>query len=119
MSQVARMFRAQREQDPRYLAWIRKLPCLICGDDITVEAAHIRYADHSVAKRGTGMGEKSDDKWAVPLCNKHHHEQHEMNEKDFWKIYEIDPVKAAAGLKLNEYDSNAADIIVSWWADPE
>ena len=37
------------------------------------------------------MAEKPSDKWAVPLCNRHHREQHGMNEMDFWKCNGINP----------------------------
>jgi hypothetical protein len=41
------------------------------------------------------MGEKSSDKWALPLCGKHHREQHSMNEREFWASYGIDPFALA------------------------
>jgi hypothetical protein len=47
----------------KYLAWIRTLPCLICGRTGGVEAAHT--GPH-------GMAQKSPDTSAVPLCVRHH-----------------------------------------------
>ncbi len=32
-------------RDPKYLAYIRTLPCCICGNNIQTEAAHIRTAN--------------------------------------------------------------------------
>jgi len=86
-------FRQPRAEDPEYLKYIRQQPCCICGENTTVEAAHLRvgYIAASVPKRATGMGEKSSDKWALPLCGKHHREQHTMNEREFWSRYGLDP----------------------------
>jgi hypothetical protein len=51
-------------------------------------------------KRSTGMAEKPSDWWAVPLCGKHHREQHAMNERAFWKVFNVDPIRVAAFLYL-------------------
>ena len=72
-------FRNWRIRDEGYLDWIRQQPCCICGDDVFVEAAHLRVSSINIGKNGTGMGEKPSDKWALPLCGKHHREQHTMN----------------------------------------
>jgi hypothetical protein len=45
------------------------------------------------------MAEKPSDKWALPLCNRHHAEQHSMNELAFWKQYDIDPFMLAITLR--------------------
>jgi hypothetical protein len=47
----------------RYLAWIRTLPCLVCGRTAGVKAAHT--GPH-------GIAQKSADNSAVPLCARHH-----------------------------------------------
>lgn len=47
----------------KYLAWIRTLPCLVCGRTMGVEAAHT--GPH-------GMAQKSPDTSAIPLCARHH-----------------------------------------------
>lgn len=60
---------------------VRQARCLICGDDVTVEAHHPRF--------GVGMGTKADDRLAVPLCGRHHRELHRMNEREFWASYGI------------------------------
>lgn len=92
------MKRQPREFDPDHLAFIRTLPCVVCGDDVTVEAAHIRYVDRSVAKPMTGLGIKPDDKYTVPLCGLHHRDQHNNNEREWWETLGIDPVKKALAL---------------------
>ena len=50
-------------RNARYLAWIRTLPCIVCGSDRAIEASHT--GPH-------GLGQKSSDYSAVPLCIKHH-----------------------------------------------
>jgi len=84
-------FRSPRSEDPQYLDYLRQQPCCICGDNTTVEAAHLRIGSINDGKRSTGMGEKPSDRWALPLCGEHHREQHSMNELEFWARYGIDP----------------------------
>ena len=50
-------------RDSEYLRWIRTLPCVVCGTTRYVEAAHT--GPH-------GLGQKSADSTAVPLCPRHH-----------------------------------------------
>jgi hypothetical protein len=45
------------------------------------------------------MAEKPSDKWALPLCNRHHREQHSMNELEFWKSHGIDPFMLAIKMR--------------------
>lgn len=91
--------RQPRERNERHLDYIRSLPCCICKDDTGTEAAHIRTASLENGKLHTGMAEKPSDKWAVPLCNKHHREQHSISEMDFWTKYGIDPFMLAITLR--------------------
>ena len=51
------------QRKPRYLAWIRSQPCCVCGSTRGVEASHT--GPH-------GVGQKSPDTSAIPLCAKHH-----------------------------------------------
>jgi hypothetical protein len=90
--------REARQRDERHLDFIRSLPCCICGG-IDTEAAHIRTASLAHGKQHTGMAEKPSDKWALPLCNRHHTEQHSMAELRFWKKYGIDPFLLAISLR--------------------
>ena len=90
--------REPRQRDAKHLDYIRSLPCCICGG-IDTEAAHIRTSSLAHGKTHTGMGEKPSDKWTVPLCNRHHSEQHSMWEMDFWKKYDIDPFMLAITLR--------------------
>ena len=90
--------RDPRQKDARHLAWIRQQPCCICGDNTTTEAAHLRTSNIEIGKDDHGWGRPSD-KWALPLCGKHHREQHSMNEMDFWKCHGINPFILAMTLK--------------------
>lgn len=91
--------RQPRERDEKYLDYIRGLPCCICGEDTTVEAMHIRTGALEYGKPHTGMAQKPDDKWALPGCNRHHAEQHTMNEMEFWAKYNINPFILAMTLR--------------------
>jgi hypothetical protein len=51
------------QRNPRYLAWIRTQPCCVCGSKLSIEASHT--GPH-------GLGQKSPDSSAIPLCAKHH-----------------------------------------------
>lgn len=75
----------QRVRDPDYLDWIRTRPCLLfllpgggCtwGDS---DPAHVK-------SRGAGGG----DDTVVPLCRKHHREQHQLGVKSFERKYGLD-----------------------------
>lgn len=94
------MQRRPRVTDSDYLAWIRSLPCLLCGDNTTVEAAHVRMAEPRLHKRPTGKGEKPDDRWALPLCHAHHERQHSAGERVFWEIRDVNPFAACLVLHL-------------------
>ena len=60
------------DRSPEYLAWIRTLGCVICsgvsGESAFIEAAHLNV----LGKRG--LGQKTYDFWAIPLCIAHHRE---------------------------------------------
>lgn len=62
---------------PKYLAWLRKQPCAICGRHGPSQACHVR--------RGTdgGMGIKPSDNFAFPMCIYCHNEQHWIGEETF------------------------------------
>ena len=92
------MLRTPRAHNKAHLDFIRGLPCLICEDNTSTEAAHIRYHDLTAGKRQTGKGEKPDDGFTVPLCGKHHRDQHRVNEARWWIIQGIDPIRVSLSL---------------------
>ena len=72
-------------RDPKYLAWIRTLPCVICAIRRHIEAAHT--GPH-------GLGRKSPDRSAVPLCARHHRtgddSYHSLGSRAFQRHHDID-----------------------------
>lgn len=55
----------KRIKSEKYKAWVRKLPCVICGN--------IQTDPHHQQKKGEGkMGGKADDTRCIPLCLAHH-----------------------------------------------
>lgn len=107
----------RRVKDDKHLDFIRSLPCVLCGDNTSTEAAHIRYGDRRVAKRPTGGGEKSDDCWTVPLCGQHHREQHLGSERAFWQRCTLDPIFIAMSLHRLSGNHEAGMQIIGYWND--
>ena len=107
--------KSPREKSPNYLKWIRGLPCCVCSNNTSTEAAHIRFGEPRAAKRPTGIGEKSDDRWALPLCSHGHREQHSMGERVFWRLQNVDPIFLSMALQLNALDTSAAEQIIEAW----
>jgi hypothetical protein len=72
-------------RNPRYLAWIRTQPCLVCGSRRGIEAAHT--GPH-------GLGQKSPDTSAIPLCAKHHRtgrdSYHRLGPRQFARVHQLD-----------------------------
>ncbi len=109
----------KRVHNEAHLARIRTLPCLRCGRLNESEAAHIRYGSLLHGKRDTGMAEKPDDRWTVPLCASCHRTsqgaQHKSNEKQWWARLGIDPLATAAFLysHLSVGDETAAHAVAA------
>ena len=80
------------DRSPKYLAWIRNLPCVVCsrlsGGLTVIEAAHTN------ALGPRGIGQKTSDHSAIPLCSGHHREYsdsyHRLGEKEFSDQHRID-----------------------------
>jgi hypothetical protein len=87
--------RQPRERDDAYLNFIRSQRCCLCGTNEGVQAAHLRVGSIGDGKPYGAMQMKSSDKWALPLCERHHAEQHSMNESEFWASFGIDPFALA------------------------
>jgi len=108
--------RSPRIRTPKHLIWIRTLPCLISGREIGIEAAHVRYGDPRHNKRPTGMAERPDDRWAVPLCHQIHRTgpgaQHRANERVWWASRMIDPLAIAAALWNASGDDEIGRLII-------
>ena len=89
-----------RQREPRvtdlaHLAFIRSQPCCICYDNTSVEAHHPRVGSINSGVRSCGLAERASDRWALPLCGRHHRQLHSENENYFWASYGIDPFALA------------------------
>jgi hypothetical protein len=82
-------------RNSRYLAWIRTLPCLVCGSRRGIEASHT--GPH-------GLGQKSPDTSAIPLCARHHRtgkdSYHKLGPRKFAELHNLD-IPAIVG-RLNQ-----------------
>ena len=80
------------DRSPDYLAWIRTLGCAVCsrvsGGATVIEAAHTNVLGPR------GLGQKTSDFSAIPLCSGHHRENwdsyHVLGEKKFSHTHRID-----------------------------
>jgi hypothetical protein len=72
-------------RDPRYLAWIRTLPCVVCRVPRGIEVSHT--GPH-------GLGQKSSDFSAIPLCYRHHRtgrdSYHRLGPQKFAQEHDLD-----------------------------
>lgn len=109
-----------REKDGAHLKWIRTLRCCVCGAP-GPDPAHIRSANPLYGKRETGGGERPSDKFTVPLCRRHHDEQHayvdgkrdgSSAEIKWWASKGIDPFGLALALHHATGDDEIADGIL-------
>jgi hypothetical protein len=68
-----------------YLAWIRTQPCVVCGRTRWIEAAHTGLR---------GLGQKSSDFSAIPLCEVHHRtgrdSYHRLGARRFSQVHNLD-----------------------------
>ena len=73
------------QRNSRYLAWIRTQPCVVCGATRGIEASHT--GPH-------GLGQKSPDSSAIPLCTKHHRtgkdSYHKLGPRKFAELHNLD-----------------------------
>lgn len=96
-----------RQRDPRvecpaFLAFVRRQPCCACSAPAPSQAAHLRMGNPEIGKRNVGIGERPSDRWATPLCASCHLDapgsQHNVGERAFWALLNIDPFVLAMGL---------------------
>jgi hypothetical protein len=68
-------------------------------------------SDARIAKPETGIGRKPPDYFVVPLCGRHHRQQHEGSEREFWWC-EQEPILKALALYAVSGDYEAGLQIV-------
>ena len=110
-------YRRPRQRADTHLKWIRTLPCAICGRRGGIHAAHLRASSLRYGKLSTGIAQKPDDSWTIPLCLAHHvmgeEAQHQDRELDFWARHGIDPFVLALALWRASGDDELAFVILS------
>jgi hypothetical protein len=78
--------RPPEKDAPGFLQWIRGRNCVLADTgkcDGKIVAAHVDYAG------GKGMGTKVADRYAVPMCWRHHAEQHNEGWASFERHHKI------------------------------
>lgn len=77
-------------RDEKYLAWIRKQPCLVSGSEYDVIAHHVRHGNPC------GMGLKPSDYRCIPLRADIHVNLHSWRngEADWYLFHGIQPAKS-------------------------
>lgn len=114
------MQRRPRIRDEAHCAFIRKLPCVCCQNNIETQAAHIRFSDAAAGKVNAGVAAKPDDKWTLPLCGVCHALQHETgDERHFWNLAGINPLALAQQLYEASGDFDRGLEIVTKAGAPE
>lgn len=101
----------KRITDDKHLAFIRTLPSVISGA-YGCDACHIRYGDPVYRKKHTGVQQKPDDAWTVPMTRDEHREQHDGDERAFWQRQGIDPLRVARELYHVTGQTEAAIAII-------
>ncbi len=59
--------RTRARHDPQYLARVHELPCVCCGWGANVEVAHM-----TLGRNQKGIGMKTPDRNAIPMCHLDH-----------------------------------------------
>jgi hypothetical protein len=90
----------------QHLAFVRQLPCVVCGRAAPSEAAHVRSGSDG------GAGIKPSDRYSVSLCTDCHALQHQFGELAFWGTVRIDPLNVAFRLWTVSGDIKAGERIV-------
>lgn len=61
-------------KSPKHLDFVRSFPCIVCQNEglgeTPANAHHLTV--HPFTKQKTGMGQKLDDWFTIPLCELHH-----------------------------------------------
>lgn len=96
-----------------HLKFIRGLPCLICQDNTSTEACHVRMADGRIGKPNSGLGKKPPDWFTVPLCSRHHRDQHSMGERLWWTAKGLDPILIALALYAVSGNQEAGERVLA------
>jgi hypothetical protein len=101
-------------RNPRYLAWIRTLPCLVCGGRRRIEASHT--GPH-------GLGQKSPDSSAIPLCVRHHRtgndSYHKLGPREFAELHNLDIPAIVGRLNRKPFIRIETGMFVGYFEDQQ
>ena len=104
----------QPVRNPRYLEWIRTLPCSVCHRTRGIEAAHT--GPH-------GLGQKSSDMSAIPLCARHHRtgddSYHKLGPRKFAEVHQLNIRAMVARLSAKPLIRVESGTFVGRFADQE
>ncbi len=85
----------RRYRNKEHLRFVAQQACLVCGRTPS-DPHHLRFM------QPRALGRKVSDEYAAPLCRSHHREVHRVgDERAWWKLVGIDPVKVARKLWRN------------------
>ncbi len=101
-------------RNPGYLQWIRSLPCVVCRTTRAVEAAHT--GPH-------GLGQKSSDLSAIPLCGRHHRtgddSYHRLGPRKFAGVHQLNIRVIVARLSAKPFIRVESGAFVGRFGDQE
>ena len=102
------------KRDSKYLEWIRTLPCVVCGVARGIEASHT--GPH-------GLGQKSPDSSAIPLCYRHHRtgkdSYHRLGPQKFATMHDLDIPAIVRRLNTKPVIRIEADAFVGYLEDQQ
>ena len=85
----------RRHHNKEHLRFVAKQACLVCGRKPS-DPHHLRFM------QPRALGWKVSDEFVAPLCRIHHRAVHRVSdERAWWKLAGIDPVKVARKLWRN------------------
>ena len=104
----------QPVRSPGYLEWLRTLPCSVCRRTHGVEAAHT--GPH-------GLGQKSSDLSAIPLCARHHRSgddsYHKLGPRKFAEVHQLNIPAMVARLSAKPWIRVDSGTFVGRFGDQE
>lgn len=115
--------REPRLRDRAYLIWLRRWSCVACMVGLPdgggpVEAAHPKFGIGG-RRREFGLGEKSHDRFAVPLCSRHHRTgrfAEHQGQRAFWATLGVDVAEFAQALSTAFDAGDDGDPIIQEFA---
>lgn len=121
--------RADRKPQTNYLDFIRDQACLVCvaAESRSHSATNCGHSTTHIWQRSKteashtgphGIGTKSDDRTAIPLCAIHHREgidaYHRVGEKRFQQIHGINISETVASLnRLYELETGRGESVLN------